>query len=286
MGILKKKIVASGHGKITPKYLVVHSTANPGATAANHLTYWGSGNAKYYAHAVSDWTQAVQAVEWDRKCYHVGGANGFTIGIEICEGKTEDQRDKGIEIAAQACAEILKSKGWSVSSNLITHDDCRRRWGGTDHTDPLPYFKKCGISWSQFKAKVEGYMTGKVQPSKPSTPATSSNSGKLAIDGRVGPATVKAWQKIMGTSVDGVISHQTEATKKYHYAINAVQYDNTRKGSLLIKAVQKKLGAVSDGLLGPNTIKAIQKRLDVTADGHFGPNTAKALQTRLNSGKF
>lgn len=156
--MIKTEIVANGYGACTPKYLVVHSTANVGATARNHLEYWGSGDAEYYAHYVSDWTAAYHAVRDNRLCYHVGNANSFTIGIEICESAKADQQKKGIEIAAQACAEILKEKGWGTDK-LITHDYCTKTWGGSDHTDPYPYFRRCGITWEQFKAKVQAYMT-------------------------------------------------------------------------------------------------------------------------------
>lgn len=86
----------------------------------------------------------------------------------------------------------------------------------------------------------------------------------LVVDGVMGPATIRQWQKVMGTPVDGVIS----------------------KPSALVRAVQKAVGVKRDGLLGPVTWKAIQRRLGVTADGIPGPVTVKALQRRLNTGKF
>ena len=120
-------------------------------------------------------------------------------------------------------------------------------------------------------------------------PATKPQGGTpaaLAVDGKVGPATVKAWQRIMGTTADGVIGGQSSASKSCHSAINAIRYASDKHGSALVRAVQRELGCYPDGLLGPKTIKAVQKHLGVSADGHFGPATAKALQRRLNQGKF
>jgi peptidoglycan hydrolase-like protein with peptidoglycan-binding domain len=86
----------------------------------------------------------------------------------------------------------------------------------------------------------------------------------LIVDGSFGPATIRQWQKVMGTTQDGVISKPSE----------------------LVRAVQRRLGVAADGLLGPNTWRAIQRRIGVAADGIPGPITIKALQRRLNTGKF
>lgn len=89
-------------------------------------------------------------------------------------------------------------------------------------------------------------------------------TGRLIVDGNMGPATIKRWQQIMHTPADGKIS----------------------RPSSLILAVQRTTGVHRDGLLGPATWKSIQRRIGVTADGVPGPVTIKALQRRLNTGKF
>ena len=89
-------------------------------------------------------------------------------------------------------------------------------------------------------------------------------TGPLTVDGVMGPATIRQWQKVMGTPVDGVIS----------------------KPSLLVRKVQSRVGVTQDGYLGPQTWRAIQRRLGVSADGIPGPITIKALQRRLNGGSF
>ena len=60
---------------------------------------------------------------------------------------------------------------------------------------------------------------------------------------------------------------------------------NPSGSSLLIKAIQKKVGATQDGHIGPKTIKAIQKWMGTTQDGYFsGPSTCiKALQRWCNN---
>lgn len=153
MSIIKENIVANGYGSLSPSYFCVHSTANPGATAANHASLW-SREPTYAVHLVSDWTRALHTVPYNRLCYQVGNGNRYVEGLEICEGTTREQFDAGIKIAAQVVRERLAAHGWGVD-RLITHDEARRRWGGTDHTDPLPYFKRWGYSWDEFVRLVE-----------------------------------------------------------------------------------------------------------------------------------
>lgn len=153
MGAIKERIVANGHGALSPSYFCVHSTANPGATAANHATYW-SNNPDNAVHLVSDWKECLHTVPYDRLCWQVGNGNAYVEGIEICEATNRSDFEKGIKIAADAVRERLKARGWSTS-RLITHHQATQRWGGSDHTDPDPYFKKWGYAWSSFVKLVK-----------------------------------------------------------------------------------------------------------------------------------
>ena len=108
------------------------------------------------------------------------------------------------------------------------------------------------------------------------------------MDGNVGPATVRRWQQVMGTSVDGIISGQ-QVPDGRTYARPAIDSSVVRYGSGgsdLIRAVQRRLGCGTDGLLGPATIRAIQAHYGLAQDASFGPATARALQSALNQGRF
>lgn len=144
-----ERIVANGHGSLSPKYLAVHSTANPGAPAINHVNLW-KRDPKYAVHAVSDWKEAYHTVPWDRLCYQVGNGNKTCIGIEICEATNEADFMRGMEIARAAIWEMLNMKGWNVDQHVRSHDWFRINYGGTDHTDPLPYLRKFGKDWNWF----------------------------------------------------------------------------------------------------------------------------------------
>lgn len=151
---ITKRIVAPGHGTFTkpnPIYFAVHSTANPGATAANHVTYW-SREPDYAVHFVSDWTTAYQCVELDYKCWQVGNGNGTCIGLEICEpsGYDYDKFMRGLEIARSVILQTLDRYGWTVDGAVRSHKWFTENYGGSDHTDPIPYFKKYGWTWEKF----------------------------------------------------------------------------------------------------------------------------------------
>ena len=91
----------------------------------------------------------------------------------------------------------------------------------------------------------------------PGIPAT----GKLVVDGVMGPATTRAIQRWVGTTPDGVF------------------------GPISATALQRKVGATPDGAVGPKTMSALQIRIGVRQDGALRLNSAtvSALQTYLNS---
>ena len=118
-------------------------------------------------------------------------------------------------------------------------------------------------------------------------PAPAPSSPGLAVDGEWGPATTRALQKLLGTTVDGIVSGQRSAYRKNWPSCLTSSWRFGWSGkSPMIAALQRKLGISDDGIAGPATCKALQKRLGVAVDGVFGPNSVKALQKALNNGKL
>ncbi len=149
MAAIKEAIVANGHGALIPQYFAVHSTANPGATAANHVSYWRN-NPDYAVHLVSDWDEAYHTVPYDRICWQVGNGNATCEGLEICEALTREQFERGLEVARSVILQRLAAHGWTVDGNVRSHDWFTMIYGGSDHTDPLPYFNRWGWTWDMF----------------------------------------------------------------------------------------------------------------------------------------
>lgn len=158
--MIEERIVAQGHGALSPSYFCLHSTANVGATADNHASLW-SRSPDYAVHLVSDWTKCLHTVPYNRLCWQIGNGNAYVEGIEMCEADNRADFERGVEIAAQAVAERLMAHGWGID-RLITHDMARSMWGGTDHTDPTPYFSRWGYSFDAFKQRVREIMEGDI----------------------------------------------------------------------------------------------------------------------------
>lgn len=118
------------------------------------------------------------------------------------------------------------------------------------------------------------------------------NNSKLTVDGSWGVATTKATQKVLGTSVDGVVSRQPKSNKKYLPNCSTTSWKFViiyKGGSALIKAIQRLVGATPDGYCGKQTVIAIQKFLKIGGyyhgiiDGSMGALTVKAWQSYINS---
>lgn len=122
------------------------------------------------------------------------------------------------------------------------------------------------------------------KPTPAPKPAPVAPAGGLVVDGKWGAATARALQAAFGTTVDGVISHQWRS--RHNENIYSAQFDRTKTGSQLIRAMQRWLGVDDDGLCGPGTITALQRRLGTPADGVISPvsSVVREMQARLNAG--
>lgn len=160
----QEDIVSNGHGGNDAQYLVIHETANPGASAYNHTLLWSSDDT-YAVHYVMELDGSVvyhTVPDW-ALCWHVGNGNYSTVGIELAHatdwGDFAAQWDEAVAWAG----DYLMSRGWGID-RLLSHNECRWIWGGTDHTDPTGYFAEFGRSWDEFKANVAAYMGGSYVP--------------------------------------------------------------------------------------------------------------------------
>ena len=97
--------------------------------------------------------------------------------------------------------------------------------------------------------------------SRSTTRKAIAASGKLAVDGAMGPLTTRAIQRWVGIAPNGVF------------------------GRSCAKALQRKVGATPDGAIGPLTVRAIQIKIGARQDGAHRMNrtTVSALQAYLNA---
>src|SRR5690625_413169 len=126
------------------------------------------------------------------------------------------------------------------------------------------------------------------KPSKPSKPATSKNKADLIVDGKWGKDTTRSLQQSLGTTVDGILSDQSKNAVTNALYGNTAEFGSGKKGSMVIKALQKKVKSNADGLLGPDTVRKLQKHLGTVQDGKLSRPSlvVKELQKKLNAGTF
>lgn len=297
----REAVVSAGHGRISPDYLVVHETANPGASAANHVAYWRNNQPNVeMAHYVMELDGSVvyHTQADDAKAWHVGGGNSRAVGIELAHATSREDFLAQWSEAAQWCADYLNARGWGVE-RMLAHQECGGIWGGTDHTDPLGYFHKYGKTWAEFEAEVAARMSGQAAPPAPQRPA----QGGLGDTSWTGPRMVREMQRQLGTPADGIVSGQTG------YNSGAVQWAVTvsppaapARGSSMVAALQRFLAAHgqgvgpsgADGHMGHDTVRALQRYLIASgidvgpsgADGWYGNATSRAVGEALQRGLF
>lgn len=141
---------------LTAEWLVIHSTANTGATDEGHYKWLAETDRDGWAHYYLDWGSISRFVPEG----FVAPAQGWTgnrkaISIEICEGATETQFVAAWQRAAWLAADILWRYGWGVD-RLKPHAEISKLYPGeTNHTDPIGFFAKWGRTWTNFLAAVQ-----------------------------------------------------------------------------------------------------------------------------------
>lgn len=118
--------VSNGHGYLNAQYLVIHETANPGASAWNHVLYW-RGNDTYAVHHVMelDGSTVYNTVPENRLCWHVGNGNYATIGIELAHATNASDFAKQWTEAVKWAGDELRAHGWDTS-RLLSHYQAAR----------------------------------------------------------------------------------------------------------------------------------------------------------------
>lgn len=133
-----------------------------------------------------------------------------------------------------------------------------------------------------------GAVTPPVQPPvTPPTPLPPQPPYRLLKeDGEWGTNTTLRLQDYLNTPEDGVISHQwhSSANDRLHTA----QWDTTKIGSTMIRALQRHIGTGDDGLYGSGSISATQRFLGTPVDGVISPESTmvKKMQHLLNADAF
>jgi len=162
--------------KITPKGIMIHSTATPGVMAAEWFSRWnksytaGETNRQVCVHAFVDDKEVWQYLPWNHRGWHAGGkANDTHIGIEICEpggfyyssgemkgydARVNEEYFKAAwDNAVNLCVFLCRVYGFS-GKDIIGHYEGYRMGIASNHADPLHWFSKHSMDMEGFRKEV------------------------------------------------------------------------------------------------------------------------------------
>lgn len=250
------------------RYIVVHNTAND-APARNEASYAQRRTDSVSSHYYADDERVIQSLDTDKTAWHVGSRTGNRYGISYeCTGTNAKSTTwwKANLAWPQLAACIARDCAhWGITPQLlsiddikrgkrtgiITHNQARLAWGGTDHTDPGPNFPM-----DYLVALVKGEQPPPTPPGKPSIPPTSP-----------------------GTDLEDIMASLPEtaqgATGKWAARVQAlcVAYGGAARREI------ERSGGI-DSRFGPGTtraVKIVQEAEGVGVDGRVGPRTWPVL---------
>ncbi|AWO74987.1 N-acetylmuramoyl-L-alanine amidase [Geobacillus thermoleovorans] len=150
------------------KKLVLHWTANPGASAANHFTYFDRTiiQAQRYAsaHIFVDKNEAINIIPLDEVAYHANdgtyrgvpelkpNANFLSIGVEMCVEKDGTFHPDTISRTEDVFVELCKTFKLDPIKDIVRHYDI------THKNCPAPWVKD-SKAFEDFKQRVKAKMS-------------------------------------------------------------------------------------------------------------------------------
>ncbi len=136
---------------LTPRGIIVHSTATPGATAEAEQAYFDRAYRGASAHFFVDWDSIINAIPLDEVAWGAGPtANHAYIHIEMCEpfhgnpGQFQEVWNRTVWLCGLLCSRNVWNPLVAVHSHLWVTENYPSE---SDHSDPFPYFNEYGVSW-------------------------------------------------------------------------------------------------------------------------------------------
>ena len=154
------------------KYITIHSTQNPGATAMQHAVGMRNGafrgrsqwNRTGYLtwHFTVDDVQAIQSLPLNIQGEHAdhdGPGNKTSIGIEICEFGSRARQAAAINRAARLTAHVMREKGIPLDHVVPHYHWPQHHFHHHQKNCPRILLEngKPGPRWEAFLRKVRSY---------------------------------------------------------------------------------------------------------------------------------
>ncbi|WP_461244443.1 DUF5776 domain-containing protein [Secundilactobacillus muriivasis] len=229
--------------KTTGRMIVVHSTANIGASAENNASYekreWK--NTEAYVHFIAGDGVVYSVGATGYQAWGAGGTANALAPVQIEMEETNDHA-KFMRIV-QTTAELVRdmAKKYNVpltlnadsTTGIKTHRWCARRWGETSHTDPETYFSRMGYSDAQFAKAITGASTAK--PAKPEYfdwravwmyTLQTIKAYKSATDVGTGKNVAKSYPKGTKLETKQLVGHRFQLTNGLWVTANKAYINN------------------------------------------------------------
>lgn len=153
--------------------IVIHYTANNGASAMNHFNYFKNLSGRYAsAHLFTDRVEALCIIPLNEVAYHANdgtykgikelspNANLYSIGVEMCMEKNGTIHPDTIARTEDVVAELCRQFKLDPIKDVVRHYDITRK------NCPAPWVAN-GSLFTAFKNRVSVKMNKTVVPSKP-----------------------------------------------------------------------------------------------------------------------
>lgn len=160
---IQKKFVSYNYSRRSskPKYIAIHDTGNPGASANNHYIYFNGGNRGSSADFFVDSNNIIQIINTDvNYSWAVGdgrGAYGITnansCSIEMCLEKNGMPSEATVRNTLELTRYLMSYYGISIN-NVVRHYDCSRK------SCPKTFMGNNWAKWHDFKTRLS---SGKVE---------------------------------------------------------------------------------------------------------------------------
>jgi N-acetylmuramoyl-L-alanine amidase len=271
--------------------LVVHYTANPGASAENHYRYFNTLKDRYAsAHIFVDKTQAINIIPLGEVAYHAGdiqrrnadgsawrgvkellpSANNLSIGVEMCIEKDGTFHPDTITRSEDVFVELCKKFNLDPLCDIVRHRDV------TYKNCPAPWVKD-ESQFIQFKQRVNAKLNPVKEVSAKPTPVVATPVSNVKpqttnttaqVNGKV--KTFQCW--LNANYKTGLVEDNLYGNKTKVAALKALQSELNK---------QYHAGLKVDGVWG-NLTKSAIRNVDKGDKG----NIARILQGMLYCLKY
>lgn len=257
-----------------PKYICIHDTGNPGASAKNHYNYFNGGNRGASADFFVDSGNIIQIVNTDvNYSWAVGdgkGTYGITnansCSIEMCLEKDGMPSEATIRNTVELTRHLMSYYGISI-------EHVKRHYDASHKSCPNSFMANNWAKWHEFKSKVSGTQTEtKVENVVVATsPATETKSNVEKAKEYVGDRCKELQEKLIKCGYNcGGYGADSKFGKGTYDSLIQFQKDN---------------GLVVDGLAGVATFAKLDELID-KKNFNSGDDWIRRLQQECNNQGF